>query len=1130
MWVLGIPAGLLLLLYLTLLVTPVRLPFGSQAAAAMLRSALPPSGQLELGDMALTLENGVWPAVQFSPVVYADSKSGARIEVDALEIGFSPLRALIGQPGAAITVVGPHVQVVQDLYGPRPTSLQTVPDPAGGRPTVRVQEGEDAFPPVGIAASGIDLSGASQPIPMRSDNEWLMLNVEGMETGIADIVNQATQGRFSRLVVRDGTVEMIDAIFGLERRFDKIELDIGPIPHTQDAKGTFSASLAGRTMTGSMSRTVDDAGTSRLEADVTNIDFAAFLPFLDDPTSMAAVRGAGALSIDVNFAPTGKLQNGLFRVDLTGLDLRIEDNYFPIASSIMNIHWAPDRGEFILDKSALQIGTSSAELSGVFALGLDALYGPTMGISLKAQRVFLHPNDVAAPEAPFDSIEFSGWSAPLYGALGVDRFTAQKGSASMEAAGRLDMLAAGLGVDMTIAGQGFSADDMKRLWPYVLGEESRRWFVANVSDGTVLRSHMAFKFPVGSLAVGEEDLPIPDGAMQIDLVGTGLMVKPTAEMAPIAITGETRLQVDDTDATISAGGGTINTAAGDIVISKPAMIMDNADQGDSIIELSGDITGSIPAMLSLAKAQQPQLLASQKLPVRLDALKGRLNTGVVATIHIPASTSGDPLRFDYVLNGTVADFGSADPIQDHTVDNGQLSFSASQDGYQLGGTASIDGIPADIEIAGTPTTDPQFKLSSTIDVADLKKLGFDASQFLAGKIRFVAQPIADGAIQLAVDLQDANVTVKDIGISKANGTPGTVSATIKQTGETVAVTGIDLAFGTVTAKGDVTVDIGKGLQSAQFSQFALSKGDNASLAVAPIDGGYAVDVSGTQLDLKPMLGKFFGLGEGSGGVQSTQIDQTIALKVKLDRAIGFYATTAFNLDLDLLLRGTDMRRASLTAQFSDGNAVSITTNPAPKGRTLSVAFNDAGTILRLLGVYSQLAGGTGSLVLTTDRDTKAETGQLLMRSFAIVDEANVAQVLGNHSDSRAAISAQNRLDFDVARVDFVRRSDRVEVNNAMLTGSTVGGTMRGFIYTDQRQYDLTGTYVPLFGLNSVFQKIPLIGPLLGGRDGEGLVGVTFAVDGPLSKPQFKINPLSALVPGALRELFEFRAKEQPQAQ
>jgi hypothetical protein len=279
-----------------------------------------------------------------------------------------------------------------------------------------------------------------------------------------------------------------------------------------------------------------------------------------------------------------------------------------------------------------------------------------------------------------------------------------------------------------------------------------------------------------------------------------------------------------------------------------------------------------------------------------------------------------------------------------------------------------------------------------------------------------------------------------------------------------------------------------------------------------------------------MLRRFFSLGEGSGGVQTTQFDQAIALDVKLDRALGYYATTAFNVDLDLSLRGTDMRRANLTAQFSEGNGISVTTNPAPNGRTLSVAFNDAGTILRLLGVYSQLAGGSGNLVLTTDSEADAERGQLVMRGFSIVDEANVAQVLGNHSDSRTAIARQNRLDFDVAEVNFERRSDRVEVTNAMLTGATVGGTLRGFIYTNTGQYDLVGTYVPLFGLNNAFQQIPLFGPLLGGRAGEGLVGVTFAVEGSLDNPRFRINPLSALVPGAFRELFEFRAEEQPQVE
>ncbi len=1129
-WVLGIPAFLLITLYVVLLITPLQLPFGSSAAEAAARSALPPTSELELGDMALALENGIWPVVRFSPVTINDSKAGSRIAVEALEVGFSPARALIGQPGATITVVGPRLQIVQDLFGPRPASFDLVEDPSGGPPTVRVNEGQDAFPPIGISPEGIDLGNASNQTPMRSDNEWLIYNLEASEKAIADIVTQASQGRFSKLVIRDGSLDMIDSVYGLYRRFGDIDLTIGPSADGRSTTGEFSAVLGGRTMMGTISRTVDEQGAPRLEADVTNIDFAAFLPFIDDAASMAAMRGAGALSIDVNYdQPAGKLRNGAFKVDLTGLDLRVADAYFPVVSSIMNINWTPENGQFALEDSALQIGNSSARISGTFALGLDPTYGPTIGISLSARDVFIHPNDMTAPAEPFETMEFSGWSAPLYGALGIDSFVARKGAALVETAGRIDMLQAGLGIDVKVAGEGVSADDLKRLWPYIMGKESRDWFVANVTGGTVVRSRMDFKFPIGSLELGAENKPIPEGAMQIDMVGTGVAVKPTAQMDPIAIEGETRLQVEDANVVISAGGGRLQTAAGEITVANPAFLMDNSIPGDSLIEISGDVSAPIPAMVDLVESQQPQAVQGTELPVDLEALTGQLDAGLVATIHLPDEASGRPLDVDYVLNGTVVNFGSTEPIQERTIGNGQLAFSASQDGYQLGGTAEIDGIAAEVEIAGTPETDPQFKLSSTIDVADLANMGFDASPFLNGEIRFVAQPMPDGAIQMAVDLQDAAVTLKDIGITKQAGTPGTASATIRQIDALTELSAIDLAFGTVRAQGDISYDAETGLQSATFTQFGLSEGDSAQLAVAPLENGYAVEVRGAQLDLKPMLRQFFGLGEGSGGVQATQIDQTISLDVQLERALGYYATTAFNLDLNMLLRGSDMRRANLTAQFSDGNAVSITTNPAPRGRTLSVAFNDAGTILRLLGVYSQLAGGTGSLILTTDSDADAEIGQLIMRGFAIVEEGNVAQVLGNHSNSRAAIAARNRLDFDVGQVNFLRRSDRVEVSNAMLTGATVGGTLRGFIYTDRRQYDLSGTYVPLFGLNSAFQKIPLLGPLLGGRDGEGLVGVTFAVQGALDNPQFRINPLSALVPGAFRELFEFRAQEQPPA-
>jgi hypothetical protein len=67
----------------------------------------------------------------------------------------------------------------------------------------------------------------------------------------------------------------------------------------------------------------------------------------------------------------------------------------------------------------------------------------------------------------------------------------------------------------------------------------------------------------------------------------------------------------------------------------------------------------------------------------------------------------------------------------------------------------------------------------------------------------------------------------------------------------------------------------------------------------------------------------------------------------------------------------------------------------------------------------------------------------------------------------------------------------------------------------------------MFGLNNVMGK--LLGPLAG-RDGEGLFGITFQVKGPLDKPDFRVNPMSALAPGAFRRMFEYRQKEMPRAE
>ena len=81
----------------------------------------------------------------------------------------------------------------------------------------------------------------------------------------------------------------------------------------------------------------------------------------------------------------------------------------------------------------------------------------------------------------------------------------------------------------------------------------------------------------------------------------------------------------------------------------------------------------------------------------------------------------------------------------------------------------------------------------------------------------------------------------------------------------------------------------------------------------------------------------------------------------------------------------------------------------------------------------------------------------------------------------------------------------------------------------------TYVFVPAYALNNLFGKLPLLGPILGGGSDGGLVGVTFAIDGPWSSPVMRVNPLSAVAPGFLRKIFEFRNQNpgdpnQPQQQ
>jgi len=131
---------------------------------------------------------------------------------------------------------------------------------------------------------------------------------------------------------------------------------------------------------------------------------------------------------------------------------------------------------------------------------------------------------------------------------------------------------------------------------------------------------------------------------------------------------------------------------------------------------------------------------------------------------------------------------------------------------------------------------------------------------------------------------------------------------------------------------------------------------------------------------------------------------------------------------------------------------------------------------------------------------------------------------GNAQDVRVDI---NEARFSKARVDFTRTAGRLDFKDAAVFGSQVGFTLGGYIDQARDRVDISGTFVPAYGLNNAFAQVPLFGPLLGGGQYEGLFAVNFRVAGPVANPVLTVNPLSAVAPGFLRKLFGAGSGEQP---
>ncbi len=254
-------------------------------------------------------------------------------------------------------------------------------------------------------------------------------------------------------------------------------------------------------------------------------------------------------------------------------------------------------------------------------------------------------------------------------------------------------------------------------------------------------------------------------------------------------------------------------------------------------------------------------------------------------------------------------------------------------------------------------------------------------------------------------------------------------------------------------------------------------------------------------------------GPAAAAQSSTRMNLQLQQVLTQQGALGYV-----NGRLDLV----GERIASADLSIGAGKGSTLRVSPAGQGRKLFLYVADFGAMLKeagwldgLVNGYLHIEGQFDDAVAGSPLDGFLKLGPYRLQR--VTPRPNVGTLNSAIDGLNRAGNALQQFDNLEAKVSKV--GDRVHIKNGRTSGQSIGLTSQGFVDLGSDTARLSGIVVPAFALSNLLSNVPLLGPLLtGGKDG-GLFAVSYQLHGPLDDLKTDVNMMSAMTPGALRELF-----------
>ena len=761
--------------------------------------------------------------------------------------------------------------------------------------------------------------------------------------------------------------------------------------------------------------------------------------------------------------------------------------------------------------------------------------------ALKGQLV----NDRQAPPLAIERLTLSSRHWPSSGATELVAFSFKAGGAELDASGALPGAEGKAGASLEGRIGAMSAQTFKEVWPSALAPQIRAVVARSLLKGQLKGGAFKIAAPAAGAAPTEADARTgaAGGRFSLALEGHDLAIA-LGQGLPSLLVPRALLRVEGKGLEITIPDAHVAAADGRKILLKAGHItVADMDAPQPLVEFTGRALGPLAAVLDIAGREALGLVKPGQLPAGLD---GKVEAQWRVGLPLAEQIAPADIRLEGKMR--VTDGRIADVLGPHDLTGANFTIAATEKAVDLKGEMLLAGVPAKAAgqwiIGEDKARQPPLSITAKLDGADRRQLGLDLEQFLQGEVPveiLISPGQGDrGKVQVSADLTGAELMLDGLVWSKPAGRAARLAFDVvrPRTGKGIELQAFKLTGDSITIDGSVTIGPDNKAQSYNFPGFSLNVVSNLEVqGVRRGEDSWEVKAQGKTLDGSELMRSLYAVGQ-AGDKKRPKHTGVLDLVATIDTVLGLNDGSLKQVRLHMRRLDDDIRAMSLKGVLDGGSPLEVTLVQAPgQPRLVHARTPDTGQALKLIGFYSSMVGGQGDLRVNLDGRGPAErAGELQVKRFRVLGDPVVSELLQGADDSRPAIAqggqrrerrvVREQIEFETLKATFASGNGQVALESLTAAGPLIGGSVRGKIDFRTRRLSLGGTYVPLSGLNRALAGLPGLGELLTGPRGDGIFGITFAVDGPMEQPQVLVNPFSIVAPGVLREIFQM-APEAP---